>query len=170
MGPDQPRTSTAPRFTLKPTPSARGYVDGAWWPRSNDPATEFPALLSALTTSSGPMTRLSYNLTAWRASPRRLAVGGRPVRIEGFRSLDPRTVSLTDPSGHRTVLLLVPPEATERRGNALLARAARPDNVASPRDLLYDEPEPLAPSIPEQADESPEARWETEGGHLLADR
>lgn len=60
MGTDQPRPSTAPRFTLKPATSMRGFVDGAWWPRSTNQATEFTSLLTALTATSGPMTRLAY--------------------------------------------------------------------------------------------------------------
>ncbi|GAA2805974.1 DUF5994 family protein [Saccharopolyspora taberi] len=162
MGPDQPRPSTAPRFTLKPTTSTRGFVDGAWWPRSMNPATEFTSLLTALTATSGPMTRLAYNPTGWEPATRKLRVNGRQVRLEGFHALDQRTVSLTDPSGHRMVLLLIPVETTELRGNAVLAKASEQDSAASPHDLLADDPTPT--------EESPEARWETDGGHLLTGR
>ena len=158
MGPDQ-RPGSAARLTLKPATGSRGFVDGAWWPRSTDPATEFTSLLTALTASSGPMTRLAYNLTAWNPAPRKLRVQGHQVRLEGFRTLDRRTVSLTDPSGHHVVLLLIPADTTEPRGNAALARAAEHNSVASPAELLADDPA--------STEESPEARWETEGGHLL---
>lgn len=162
MGPNQSRPSTAARFTLKPAMSTRGFVDGAWWPRSTDPATEFTSLLTGLAATSGPMTRLAYNLTAWEPAPRKLRVQERPVRLEGFHALDQHTVGLTDPSGHRMVLLVIPAETTELRGNAILAKASGQDSVASPHDLLADDPRPT--------EEAQEARWETDGGHLLTVR
>jgi hypothetical protein len=48
---------------------------------------------------------------------------------------------------------------TELRGYAALAKAAEHDDVVSPAELLADDPTSI--------EESPEARWETEGGHLL---
>jgi uncharacterized protein DUF5994 len=36
------------RLSLKPSSSARGAVDGAWWPRSTDPTIELAALIEAL--------------------------------------------------------------------------------------------------------------------------
>lgn len=158
MGPDQ-RPGDAARLTLKPGTSRRGFVDGAWWPRSTDPTAEFTSLLTALTPTSGPMTRLAYNLTAWNPAPRKLRVQGRQVRLEGFNTLDRRTVSLTDPSGHHVVLLVIPADTTEHRGNAVLARASEHNSVASPAELLADHPT--------STEESSESRWETEGGHLF---
>jgi hypothetical protein len=38
------------RLSLKPTGSVRGAVDGAWWPRSTDPAVELAALIEELGT------------------------------------------------------------------------------------------------------------------------
>ncbi|MEV4729612.1 DUF5994 family protein [Saccharopolyspora sp. NPDC049426] len=129
MGPDQ-RPGSAARLTLKPATGSRGFVDGAWWPRSTDPATEFTSLLTALTATSGPMTRLAYNLTAWNPAPRKLRVQGHQVRLEGFRTLDRRTVSLTDPSGHHLVLLLIPPTRPNPAGTR--PWRGRPSATASP--------------------------------------
>ena len=36
---------TRPRLRLKPKAPTTGYVDGAWWPRSDDLAIELPDLL-----------------------------------------------------------------------------------------------------------------------------
>ena len=33
------------RLSLKPSSSLKGAVDGAWWPRSKDPAIELRALI-----------------------------------------------------------------------------------------------------------------------------
>lgn len=63
-------------------------------------------------------------MTAWEPAPRKLRVNGRQVRLEGFHALDQHTVSLTDPSGHRMVLFLIPAEMTELRANAVLAKAS----------------------------------------------
>lgn len=158
MGPDQ-HPGSAARLTLKPATGTRGFVDGAWWPRSTNPTTEFTSLLTALSAISGPMNRLAYNLTAWDPAPRKLRVEGHQVRLEGFHTLDRRTVSLTDPSGHHVVLLVIPADTTELRGNAVLARAAEHNSVASPSELLAEDPT--------STEGSSESRWETEGGHLL---
>src|SRR5437763_5645776 len=178
MGPNKPhpgitKTFAGPRFTLKPATGLRGFVDGAWWPRSADPATEFAALLAGLTATSGPITRLAYNLTAWAPAPRKLRVEGHQVRLEGFHTLDEHTVSMTRPSGHRLVLLVIPVDTTELRGKALLAKASEHGSVASPHELLADAPMPASAAaalIPQSAEASPEARWETDGGHLLTIR
>lgn len=162
MGSDPPRPSTAARFTLKPETSTRGFVDGAWWPRSMNPATEFTSLLTGLAATTGPMNRLAYNLTAWDPVPRKLRVQGHRVRLEGFHTLDQHTVSLTDPSGYRMVLLVVPTDTTELRGNAILTLASEEDSGASPDALLAD--------VPNRSEESSEARWESDGGHLLTVR
>src|SRR5256885_4263215 len=42
------------RLRMKPSGAARGYVDGAWWPRSQDPAMEFPGLVLAMSSWVGP--------------------------------------------------------------------------------------------------------------------
>ncbi|WP_190816159.1 DUF5994 family protein [Saccharopolyspora pogona] len=171
--PGTTQTPALARFTLKPATGSRGFVDGAWWPRSTNPTTEFTALLTALTTTSGPMNRFAYNLTAWNPAPRKLRVEGHQVRLEGFHALDEHTVSMTSPTGHRMVLLVIPADTTELHGNEMLAKASEPDSVASPNDLLTDAPESASAAaalIPQQAETSPEARWETDGGQLLTTR
>ncbi|TDD33779.1 DUF5994 family protein [Saccharopolyspora elongata] len=176
MGPDQLNPGTAQATSagacvaVKPETGTRGFVDGAWWPRSVSPTTEFTALLTALAATRGPMTRLAYNPAAWEPAPRKLRIEGHQVRLEGFHTLDQHTVSLTDPSGHRMVLLVIPADTTELRGNAVLMRASEPDNVATPRDLLADAPNSVPAVVPQPTEASPEARWETDGGHLLAVR
>lgn len=39
---DGARGIRTPRFRLKSTAPGNGYVDGAWWPRSDDLMTELP--------------------------------------------------------------------------------------------------------------------------------
>lgn len=67
---DQPsptRTATAgqhprgPRLKMNPAGSVRGYVDGEWWPWSDDLAAESPELVPELAPWAGPISRVSYH-------------------------------------------------------------------------------------------------------------
>jgi hypothetical protein len=84
--------------------------DGAWWPRSQDLATELPELVIELSRRGVRVERFAYSLDAWSPVPRKFAVPGRTVRTGGFRSIDPQVVSLTWAGGRRADLLVVPPE------------------------------------------------------------
>jgi hypothetical protein len=45
-----------PRLRLKPKAPQSGYVDGAWWPRSDDLSTELPDLLACCRSGSDALT------------------------------------------------------------------------------------------------------------------
>jgi hypothetical protein len=98
------------RLWMKPADAAPGHVQGAWWPQSTDPAAEFPALVAVLTSSLGPISRMGYNLDAWNTIARKMTVQDRVVRIEGFRTMQPNTVTLTGQNRRRISLLVVPPD------------------------------------------------------------
>jgi hypothetical protein len=49
-----------PRLRLKPKAPRSGYVDGAWWPYSNDLLKELPDLLAVLSVRLGPIERVLY--------------------------------------------------------------------------------------------------------------
>jgi Family of unknown function (DUF5994) len=55
-----------------------GYVDGAWWPYSDDLAT-VPVLLTALNSVFGAVERVVYHLGEWSSAPGELAFAGRVV-------------------------------------------------------------------------------------------
>ena len=82
------------RRSVKPAGSPAGSVDGAWWPRTADLAAELPDLLAALAGRLGLAERATFSLTAWDPPARRLTVGGRVVRLEGFRSQHPDTLTV----------------------------------------------------------------------------
>ena len=42
------------RLWMRPNTAARGHVDGAWWPRSPDPAAEFPGLVLVMSSWIAP--------------------------------------------------------------------------------------------------------------------
>jgi hypothetical protein len=130
---------TAPpglRVQLDPTLAGTGAVDGGWWPRSGDPEVELPALVAGLEASLGRITRLALNLTAWEGAPRRVAVGGRRVRVGWFRHLDPDTIGVTSAGRDRVTLLVVPPQATVAAAGRAMAMAADAATSAGPADIL----------------------------------
>ncbi|GAA5169234.1 MULTISPECIES: DUF5994 family protein [Amycolatopsis] len=163
------------RLQMKPAGAARGFVDGGWWPHSNDPAAEFPALVVALGASVGPVSRMSYHLDTWDAVARKMPVQGRVVRFGGFRSMDTHTVEVIGSDGRRVSLLVVPPGTPGGTARAVLRSAAASDSTASVADILASngvtpstgDSSPLG-TTSRTAEPAPEQRWETEGGHLHA--
>jgi hypothetical protein len=95
-----------PRLRLKPTAPQSGYVDGAWWPRSDDLSAELPDLLAVLSVRLGRIERVLYRLSDWRSAPRKLDAGGGPVKLDGYERQPISTVSLLG-SGFRRLDLLV---------------------------------------------------------------
>jgi hypothetical protein len=80
MTPQQDRTdgarhSTPPEHTprLKPKAPQSGYVDGAWWPHSDDLTTELPDLLAVLSVRLGRIDRVLYKFSDWEKAPAELA-------------------------------------------------------------------------------------------------
>ena len=152
--PPEPSTS---RLRLQQDRSAYTLLDGGWWPRSADPATELPGLILALDERHGPfdpITRIMLGMADWNASrPRRLRVHGpsgrRVVRLGWFATMAAGLLTATRGRGERTDLLIIPPATGEQdaraamdqavqAGNrqqtpALLAAITRPANVVGPR-------------------------------------
>ncbi|MBE1494075.1 hypothetical protein H4696_001175 [Amycolatopsis lexingtonensis] len=146
------------RLSVKPAGSPAGFVDGAWWPRTPDLAAELPDLLAALAGRLGDAERVTYNLTAWEPPGRRLTIGGRLVRLEGFRSQHPATLTVIGPGGRRRLTLLTVPPGTEAGiAGQVLRTASEPGNVETPEALLGADGMAFA-----------RQRWEAEGGRLRA--
>jgi hypothetical protein len=123
-----PATTTTDRLSLKPESATTGFVDGAWWPASRDLAAEMPALLDALGDQVGPVERVSYNIDAWNAVPRKVRVDGHVVRMGGFRSQSAATLKVL--GERRTLtLLVVPPETDEQAAHHILATASEAGNI-----------------------------------------
>ena len=123
-----PASPTMDRLRLKPESATTGFVDGAWWPASRDLAAEMPSLLDALGDQAGPVERVSYNIDAWNAVPRKVRVDGHVVRMGGFRSQSAATLKVL--GERRTLtLLVVPPETDEQAAHHILATASEADNT-----------------------------------------
>jgi hypothetical protein len=125
-----------PRLRLKPKAPRSGYVDGAWWPRSDDLAAELPDLLAVLSIRLGRIDRVMYNLNEWAKAPAKLATGGRRVRLDGYRRQPTHTVEVLGLNRNRIALLVVPPNADPDGAHDTLMAAAAPSNDSTVDSLL----------------------------------
>lgn len=157
----------APRLTMKPPAARGGAVDGAWWPRSTDAVAEFPALIARLSPGGG-IRRVSYHLGSWDRTGRTLDVGGITVRMEGFHSTQPDTVTLVNSDHTRIRLLVVPPGTPGGVARAVLRSAATSNATATVEDILTGNgitpgtnPVHAVAGARQVVDED---RWEAEGG------
>jgi hypothetical protein len=125
-----------PRLRLKSKAPTSGYVDGAWWPHSDDLTAELPDLLSVLSVRLGPIGRVIYNVNEWATPPKKIATGGRTVRIDGYRRQPASTVEVLGLNSGRIVLLVVSPQADSAQAHAIMMTAAGPSNASAVENLL----------------------------------
>jgi hypothetical protein len=167
-----PITTSAPaahrvlRLRLKPKAPPIGSVDGAWWPRSRDLARELPALAQVLATRLGPVTRVAFPMKGWMAAPRRIAVDGRLIRLEGFHTQGEHILHVSGSDGQRITLLVVPPEAPAASGHDAMMLAAQRAGVDRSEDILAATGALLAGSVPQPrpAGDNANDRWANDGG------
>jgi hypothetical protein len=133
---DDTRGVRTPRFRLKPTAHGSAYVDGAWWPRSDDLMTELPDLIAVVSARQGATSRVMYNLTEWRTTPTELVTSGCSVQLDGYRGQPPNTVEVLDAEGNKIVLLVVPFHTDPDQAHAIVMAAAASGNVSSVDTLL----------------------------------
>jgi len=124
------------RLALKPKAALMGAVDGAWWPRTANPLAEFPAMVAGIELRRGPVDRVAFNSIAWDDAPGRMVVAGATIELEGFSSLDRRTVLVSGGNWHRMVLLVIPPDADEQAALAAIALAASGRNTDQITQIL----------------------------------
>ncbi|MDV5146776.1 DUF5994 family protein [Streptomyces sp. SBC-4] len=128
---------------LRTTHSREGVLDGAWWPRSRDVATELPALVRALTTHLGPVTRVGLDTDAWEEVPARVVVDDRVVHLDSFPVGDD-TVLITRGDTDHFALLVVPPDMAPEAARDAMARAVDAGNVTQAAEILVaTHPEPV---------------------------
>jgi hypothetical protein len=161
------------RLTLKPAGAAKGFFDGGWWPHSWEPVAEFSALVEALPVGSGPVERISFNLTSWDTAPRRLVVQDRMVRLEGFHSTNPNTVTVIGPHLDRLTLLVVPPGAPADAAQRALMMVAAGANVDDAARIFAASGALRSDSVSEipdsrRIDHRAEDSWDTDGGRVHA--
>ena len=123
------------RLRMKARPAAHG-VDGAWWPRSRDPAAEFPELVLVMSSWVGPVRRVTYHLDDWDAAGHEVAVDGWLVELAGSATLERNTVLVSGTHQRQRSLLVVPPDTPGGVARALLWAAAGPKVVTSAEEML----------------------------------
>lgn len=125
-----------PRLRLKPKAPLSGYVDGAWWPHSDDLTAELPDLLAVLSVRLGPIERVVYKASEWAKAPRKFATNGRTVRLDGYRLQPVSTVEVIGINRTKIVLLVVSPHADPDQAHAVMMTAAGPSNAMTIFSLL----------------------------------
>jgi hypothetical protein len=154
----------APRLILRREVSRRTILDGAWWPRSNDPVVEVSNLVAALDARQIAVARIMLNPSGWDNHPRRIGVAGRTVRLGWFNTLDAELLIATTNEDHRVDLLVVSPDASMESADAAMTMAsAGPDGLtAEAVRAAANAKSPTSPTSQSRA----EADWESEGGRV----
>jgi uncharacterized protein DUF5994 len=127
-----------PRLRLKPKAPTTGYVDGAWWPHSDDLPIELPDLLAVLSVRLGSIDRVIYNVTEWANAPRKLPTGGRVVRLGGYNRQPVNTIEVIGINRNKIVLLVVPARTDPDHAHDVMMAAAAPNNASTIDRLLHD--------------------------------
>jgi hypothetical protein len=125
-----------PRLRLKPKAPRSGYVDGAWWPYSDDLTSELPDLLAVLSVRLGLVERVMYNLGEWATAPAKATLGQRVVRLDGYRRQPVNTLEVLGLNHSRIILLVVPPNTDPDQAHSAMMAAATPNDGSSVEGLL----------------------------------
>ncbi|MCA1821703.1 MAG: DUF5994 family protein [Pseudonocardia sp.] len=123
-GPSSAARGDAVRLSLKPSSSARGALDGAWWPRSTDPTTELVALSEELGARRTLVRRIGLNMTGWDNAPRRIwPASGRRVAVDWFQISGGHLVRILGTDNQRIDLLLIPVDTAPANAELALTMA-----------------------------------------------
>ena len=111
-------------------------LDGGWWPRSRDLATEFAQLVDDFPPERGRIMRAVYSPPDWDEAPRRVAVRGRNVKVGHFPRDDTNVIFLTTFDRVTLCVLVVPPSFSEAQGEEALLAASTRGNTHLAGELL----------------------------------
>jgi hypothetical protein len=129
--------NATPRLRLKPKAPTTGYVDGAWWPHSDDLLTELPDLLAVLSVRLGPVARVIYKLSEWAKAPAKFPAGGSIVRLGGYNRQPVNTIEVIGINRKKLVLLVVPSRTDPQHAHDIMMSAAAPDDASTIDGLLH---------------------------------
>ena len=133
----QAKPSPAPpagaRLLMQQDRTGRGLLDGGWWPRTNDPATELQWLIPELDERHGRIIRVMLGTADWDgARPRLLSFTGprgrRVVKLGWFDSMPAGLLTAISASGERTDLVTIPPQTSEEGASAAMRQAVTAGN------------------------------------------
>ncbi|MHC5264275.1 DUF5994 family protein [Streptomyces sp. UC4497] len=126
-GSEHPVVHPPARVSLRPPTFPPGPVCGAWWPRTDELATELAALTEVFEATRGRVTRIASPRGSWPTEPRTLSVTGHMVSAAWYTSgLDPYTIRLFSYGAGRWDLLVVPSDSQEDTAARLMHAAADP--------------------------------------------
>ncbi len=114
----------------------RDTLDGGWWPRSRELATELVELADHFPAALGHVTRVLVSPPDWDDRPRSVRVARGMVKVGSFPRDDTHLITLT--TSNRTLLrvLVVPPGYSDDQGDEALLAAATHGNAHSATELL----------------------------------
>jgi hypothetical protein len=127
-----------PRLRLKPKAPTSGYVDGAWWPHSEDLPTELPDLVAVLSVRLGAIDRVIYNVNEWAKAPAKVSIGGRMIRLGAYQRQPVNTIEVIGLNRTKVVLLVVPARTDPAHAHDIMMVAAAPKNASTIDGLLHD--------------------------------
>jgi Family of unknown function (DUF5994) len=127
-------TIAHPRLRLKPKQGSPGFVQGGWWPRTDQLHTELPGLLAALSSRSGTVERVIYDQHSWVPASLRMEFRNHSVILEPGNTTN--TLTIIGEQYGTLVLLVVPPDTDPDAAHRAVMTAADPDDVSTAEDLL----------------------------------
>ena len=80
-----PRTK-ALRLAFCARSTARGGVDGAWWPTSTNLSAQLPDLVSILGLTIGEVRRVVYDPSRWPPTPPRIIKGSNAISVDPYHA------------------------------------------------------------------------------------
>jgi Family of unknown function (DUF5994) len=128
-------TIAHPRLRLKPTHGSAGFVQGGWWPRTDQLHTELRVLLAALSSRSGTVERVIYDENSWASVSLRMEFRGHSVVLESSNT-SANTLTVSGKQFGTLVLLVVPPDTDPAAAHTAVVTAADPDDVSTAEELL----------------------------------
>jgi hypothetical protein len=124
------------RLTLSEARTGDSLLDGAWWPRSNNPLIELPLLVAELASAVGAVKQLSLGGAGWTTTPRTVPFDRSRVDVCWFSPEDSHEIVVTTATDVVLDLLLVPPATSPITALAAMAAATRGTNAARGSELL----------------------------------
>ena len=128
-------TIAYPRLQLKPSHGSAGDVQGGWWPLTDQLHIELRFLLSALSTGSGTIERVTYDENSWALTSLRMEFRGHSVILSPSNT-SPNTLTVSGKKFGALVLLVIPPDTPPAAAHTAVWAAADPDDVSTVEELL----------------------------------
>ncbi|WP_067712249.1 DUF5994 family protein [Nocardia yamanashiensis] len=120
------RPEYTPRLRLRPKGRPNAYIDGAWWPRSDNLAAELPDLLAVLGIRLGHVPRVVYDRASWPPAPRQITVNDRPVQLDAYRFELGNTMYIHGGTGEMIVLQVISSTTDDDTAHTALMAAVAP--------------------------------------------